>query len=447
MDLLLEWEAFLSQPLMDKDLVKRLGQKNRYIMYIMRNVAHRTAGMGLKIMKFHAIIHMQQDITLYGVPSEIDTGSNESHHKPTKAAAKMTQRKESSFHFQTATRMTEFLAIDLALQEIEEDFGLWEYFSQANGEEIDVLANNLVELSVEKAPSDNDSQAEDEESQPEDGELLQLVDRSDDSSDGSEGNASNSEGNASNSSTTDQEEEEIVVRTGGTRIRIIKEDDDHLTFKILGKSKSRHSTEWMDDVLQFLHQLQEKLEPMLFPSKHIEVWTDHKRGDTAFRGHPNYCSDGPWKDWALVDWGGHGVLPSHTWCFVDLRHIPLINQPIDHGGIQVKNNVYAVVEVAEYNEDQEEIQMSDLFVPLTLITEGIDENDGMVIARKFWLADVEAIVGTCCVVPDMGGNANAYFLVKPRTDWAEIFIQWLKEPHYNDKMEFSDEEEEQEDED
>lgn len=101
-ELLLEWEAFLCENRMKRSHVTKLAQKHRYIMYIIQNVAKRAKGMGLKIMKFHAITHLVQDILLYGVPSEFDTGSNESHHKATKTAAKMTQRKEETFDHQTA---------------------------------------------------------------------------------------------------------------------------------------------------------------------------------------------------------------------------------------------------------------------------------------------------------------------------------------------------------
>ena len=91
--------------------------------------------MGLKVMKFHAIVHLIDDMVLYGVPSEFDTGSNESHHKGSKAAARLTQRKESSFNFQTATRLTEFLCIDLAMEEVVGGLKVWEYFSGAVEEE------------------------------------------------------------------------------------------------------------------------------------------------------------------------------------------------------------------------------------------------------------------------------------------------------------------------
>ena len=43
---------------------------------LIKKAARRTEGMGLKIVKFHAIIHMAMDIDYFGVPMEFDTGSN-----------------------------------------------------------------------------------------------------------------------------------------------------------------------------------------------------------------------------------------------------------------------------------------------------------------------------------------------------------------------------------
>ena len=66
-ELMLEWEAFLGLKKMRKSHVKRLAKKQRFIMYIMKAVASRSSGMGLKVMKFHAIIHLIEDMLLYGV--------------------------------------------------------------------------------------------------------------------------------------------------------------------------------------------------------------------------------------------------------------------------------------------------------------------------------------------------------------------------------------------
>ena len=75
-------------------------------MYQYKKVARRKKGMGLKIFKFHGItMHMSQDIINFGVPSVYDTGPMESGHKPTKKAAKVTQKQEDTFEKQTSARL------------------------------------------------------------------------------------------------------------------------------------------------------------------------------------------------------------------------------------------------------------------------------------------------------------------------------------------------------
>jgi hypothetical protein len=129
-EMLLEWEAFLSESEMSVNHIRRLRKKNRYIMYLIKKVANTTKGMGMKLMKFHAILHMWLDIYLFGVPSEVDTGSNESHHKVAKIAARLTQKNETTFDFQTCTRLDEFFVIDLALAELNNNLKLWDYFTK-----------------------------------------------------------------------------------------------------------------------------------------------------------------------------------------------------------------------------------------------------------------------------------------------------------------------------
>ena len=74
--------------------------------------------MGLNIVKFHATVHPMEDILMHGVPLEFDTVANESHHKMSKVAAKLTQRNESTFNFQVALGMWEFCILDLAIHEL-----------------------------------------------------------------------------------------------------------------------------------------------------------------------------------------------------------------------------------------------------------------------------------------------------------------------------------------
>ena len=83
--------------------------------------------MGLKIVKFHSIMHMTNDILNFGVPMEYDTGTNESAHKSEKTAAKLTQKKKETFNFQTTVRLEETHLLQLAESEMN-GRTLWNYY-------------------------------------------------------------------------------------------------------------------------------------------------------------------------------------------------------------------------------------------------------------------------------------------------------------------------------
>ena len=372
--------------------------------------------MGMKLMKFHAITHMVMDMLLYGIPYEFDTGSNESHHKPSKHAAKLTQRREETFDFQTATRLTEFLCIDLAMQEVEHGNVGWEYFDGA--EEVWDFESKE---GMESEGDDEDAESLNEESE---------VDNRDQDGE-SEINAQDSE----------SDYQEVETRTGGTRLRMYydEERDGLATFKILGRSKSRETAIWPTELCEFMNHLQDKVINHI-PWNELQVYTEHHRDDVKWHGHPNYRGNGLWTDWAHVDWGQEGVLPCRIWCFLELRKMPIGAAKLSHGGIQLMDGVYAVVECSDYSQEIEEVVQSDLFTPLTLKLADDDIQKGDSPTRQFYLADVDAFKGPCCVIPDIGGHPSSYFLVKNRLAWAKEFIAWLNQPHKNDKMVFEDEE-------
>ena len=136
---LLMWEAWLKSDVMDRKHVHRSRRKHLYIMYLIRKVGNRTKGMGWKIMKYHAIMHMAQDIINFGVPMNFDTGADESGHKPAKTAAKLTQKRKETFNHQVSQRLTEVHVLDLAMQEISHNTPMWEYF-YAHDSDVEVSA-------------------------------------------------------------------------------------------------------------------------------------------------------------------------------------------------------------------------------------------------------------------------------------------------------------------
>ena len=272
--------------------VKRLKKKHRYIMYIMRKVAQRTAGMGLKLLKFHTILHIWEDILQCGVPLEFDTSANESMHKPAKQASKMTQKAYDTFNFQTATRLCEFDLLDLAMEEIERGRCIWHYFDTF-------------------PPPDSSSDS---------GDSYSLSD----------------------------------IFTGGTRISVFLDEDNECGFKLHTRSTNTAKVAWDTELVEFLLGLQVLLQAS-GEENPLGVFTLHRRKSQIFRGHPNFRGKGPWRDWVWVDWGsGWGRLPCHIWCFVVINEKPG-KRRLKYGGITLEPGTYAVVETTELEENDPHI--------------------------------------------------------------------------------------------
>jgi len=371
---LLEWEAFLKLDRLELKHVKRLKKKHQYIMFLIKKICKRTEGMGMKIMKFHGILHLMQDIINLGVPNCIDTGANESHHKTTKVAAKLTQRDIAVFEKQTAKRLQEFSLLDLAMAEIEGKY-VWEYF---------VLDQDRGEVEPEEDPGFSD-----------------------------------------------------LVVTGGAQIRVFWDTEANKPSWKFPRSP-KVSCGWKGGIVEWLYSLQVQVQAHGVQSP-LDIRTEHKRNGQIFRGHPNFRKRGQWNDWALLDWGDYGHLPGEIWCFVDLTAVPP-GFSMDFGGVRVESGIFAIVESSSFDIDangQPNIT-SDLFTPILKEVE-LANNNGE-IGRRFYLADVEAIVDPLCVIPDVGDETLRYFVVKPRKEWSNLFIQWVESNHKEDMDEMMDDE-------
>ena len=368
----IEWEAFLKLDRMEAKHVTRLKKKHQFIMFLLKKICKRTKGMGLKIMKFHGILHLIEDIIAYGVPTNVDTGSVESHHKKTKVAAKMTQRNITVFEEQTARRLVEFQLIELGMAELNGRV-LWEYFT----------------LDQERGPT-----------------------------------------------TPAVAEESNKVETTGTAIRsFLDAEDGEVTWNF---RRSTAPARWETTIVDFLGGLQQHVKQKCGIDD-MNVRTEHKRGGQIFRGHPNYRQTGQWNDWAVFNWGPkHGKLPGEIWCFVDFTEAPA-GFKTRYAGCALESGVYAVMESARMcpNVDAsgDQINDSDLFKPI--IKELPEQGNNTAIEhRTFYLANVEAIVSTACVIPDIGStNQCRYFQVAPRNSWAKLFTMWLDQVHTNEEEE------------
>lgn len=150
---LLQWESWLKSDEMQCSDVEKAKNKHRYIMYLIKKVGKRVKGMGLKITKYHAIMHMVEDIVNFGVPMNYDTGFREMGHKPIIADAKRTQKKEETFIYQVGNRVNEAHLLSLAKADLSgshmRNYGQGNQLLGGNVENASVTRNGGSQFCVE----------------------------------------------------------------------------------------------------------------------------------------------------------------------------------------------------------------------------------------------------------------------------------------------------------
>ena len=98
------------------------------------------------------------------------------------------------------------------------------------------------------------------------------------------------------------------------------------------------------------------------------------------------------------------------------------------------------------DEDGVEADRSEIFLPIEKELASVDTNNNN-FSRRFYLADVEAIVDPIVVVPDIGSsNICKYFHVKGRKEWLDMFAKWLDAGHQYDDIGDDEQNSESEDE-
>ena len=288
LETLLQWEAYMKLEQMQTKHVKRLEKKHRYLFHLLKRVMKRTSGMGMRLVKLHALLHLCLDILNHGVPLNVDTSDNEEHWKPTKVAAKLTQKDMRVFERQTATRLVEFDLLDLAMEE-QQGRVVWNYLEREN---------TLPELDA-------------------DGNEVELP-------------------------------RKLPVVTKGAQI-IAQEHPDSgaATWRFANsRAANQKKVEWDQNIVQYLVWLQTDIF-----ERQLEILTEHHRNGQIFRAHPNYRQLGSWNDWVLLDWGNGDKSPAQIWCFLDLTFLgDTYREKVD--GVTVQKGVYAVVESTHYEAEE-----------------------------------------------------------------------------------------------
>ena len=115
LELMLLLETFCKAQQNKRNEVTLLRQFMPRLLETLKTTLNRSEGNGMKIIKFHLLLHFADDILRFGVMSNFDSAMGESHHKSeAKKPAQRTQRRKSDFEEQTAKRQIEYTSIRFA---------------------------------------------------------------------------------------------------------------------------------------------------------------------------------------------------------------------------------------------------------------------------------------------------------------------------------------------
>ena len=127
----------------------------------------------------------------------------------------------------------------------------------------------------------------------------------------------------------------------------------------------------------------------------------HSGGDTSFYAHPSFQGHA-WYDWALVNFeeqNGSG----------DTIETTILQ-------IKVNSKKEAMVQCSKRPLDWNTVE-SKFFVAIKI---GTDYD------ISFVSVPMDALVHPLCVLPDIGGNANTYYVVLPKRNWSRYFGDKIK---------------------
>jgi hypothetical protein len=87
----------------------------RGIMLKYKDVVNRTEGNGLKLTKFHQLLHIPRYILKFGSPKNFNSGRCEAHHiKLSKLPASTAQQRQATFEQQVASRISDQMVLNRA---------------------------------------------------------------------------------------------------------------------------------------------------------------------------------------------------------------------------------------------------------------------------------------------------------------------------------------------
>jgi len=380
-------EAFLHLRSVDVAIVERLEEKVRQYMQLTKRVGKRQSGQGHNTMNFHAIQHVPNDMLNFGSAANVDTMTDEKHHRPDKKSAKRTQKRPKTFEKDTAKKIEDKRLIDLGMEELKGRVR-WDYFEGFHERKDPRLC---------KKP---------------------------------------------------RKSKRDYPYLGGVTatIRYCDEEDKYIysiQTDMKDKSKYIYEEELLDKFAMVAFEVEGYQDE---GQRKLLVHSEFTTEETIYRAAPHFMGK-PWWDWALfryreadeekdnpnnpagtpfVDEGQDpAVMPAQLRGFIDLRWLPEDNDT------KYDSKIYAVVEEVRRNNDPEEWIQSNIFQPYVKKATRIHGTRRW--SHHFAVRPLDEMVAPACVIPDLNNkHPKAYIRVASPQEWADHFLDWVETDHTRD---------------
>jgi hypothetical protein len=242
----------------------------RGLLADLKKVLPRTEGNGWKLSKFHEHLHLVYFITEFGSPRNFHAGRSENHHiNVCKKPAETAQKRHAVFTEQVAERLADTQLINHASRKMAQGKSLPKTMLDLAHAETYLHPPAAAAVVVEGA---------------EELTLDEVV------SAGSSGGASRFFLKNDDSAEAEIRLYLYSARTSRNRPAMAYDEvpKDLIAFLLVTYYNNGNCTlnkpEYVD----------------------LEFVSEYTRDETRFRGHWNFRSNGPWNDWAYVDWGEDG---------------------------------------------------------------------------------------------------------------------------------------------
>ena len=376
----LQFEAWLSLPELKVASVERARLKVKELMGMSKVIGKRQEGMKYQTFNFHGTEHVPEDILRHGVPSVVNTMSNEMHHKRDKRSAMRTQKRPGSFDIQTARNIQRRRAIDYAMLEMD-GMVKWRYYER----EADDMMTPVQGKNDTNSGEDVSTQLE-----PTNGQLT------------------------------------------GAKARFFRhpERPDEWVYEVISRMSNKHMFRYSEEMVAAIIEIADFVERHGFHDLIIYtelVVSNGKSGasleNQVYRASPFYAGK-PWNDWGIFDLSyqteSGSDMPGQIHCFVDLRGLP------EENDLNYEPAIYAIIEPAIMVTEGWDI--SDLFKPYTKMTKNADGFDQPITTKE--LVNVKDIKEPAVLIPDLENpNQRAYLRMTKKRQWSQLFENWLNDPH------------------